>query len=68
MDMKTKIIDAHTFIGSWSGINVSSTLQSLFASMEKAGVTRSVTITTNKDENEAVRKLVEDQPSKLVSS
>jgi predicted TIM-barrel fold metal-dependent hydrolase len=65
MDMKTKIIDAHTFIGSWSGINVSSTLQSLFASMEKAGVTRSVTITTNKDENEAVRKLVEDQPSKL---
>lgn len=66
MDMRmSKIIDAHTFIGSWSGIDVSSTLQSLFASMEKAGVTRSVTITTNRDENEAVRKLVEDYPNKL---
>lgn len=66
MDMRTsKIIDAHTFIGSWSGIDVSSTIQSLFASMEKARVTSSVTIATNRDENEVVRKLVEDHPSKL---
>jgi len=61
----TKIIDAHTFIGKWSGIDVSSSLQSLCSSMEAAGVSKAITLATNNDENEANRKLVEKHPDKL---
>jgi predicted TIM-barrel fold metal-dependent hydrolase len=61
----SEIIDAHTFIGGWSGTDVSSTAESLFASMEKAGITKAVTITTNRDENSVVEKLVRSYPTKL---
>lgn len=60
-----KIIDVHTFIGKWAGIDVSSNLQSLFSSMEVAGVSKAVTLATNNDENEVVRKIVEKHPDKL---
>lgn len=61
----SEIIDAHTFIGNWLGIDVSSTVESLLASMEKAGIAKAVTITTNSDENSTVKKLVEAYPARL---
>lgn len=46
-----RIVDVQTFLGAWHGNDVVSTKQSILKSMKNAGVTSSVAIATNIDNN-----------------
>ena len=60
-------IDVHTFIGDWIGTEgkFSSTVTTLLSAMRKAGISHSVAMTTNSDQNESVRRIVKEHHDSL---
>jgi predicted TIM-barrel fold metal-dependent hydrolase len=59
------VIDVHTFLGRWVGVDAASNLIGLRRTMAKSQIGRSVVITTNRDRNEYVKRIVDHNPSLL---
>jgi len=52
-----EVIDFHAFLGRWKSVQLSSSLDGLLASMCNAGISRTVIITTESEENVEVLKV-----------